>query len=447
MKKIFLLVALTSLASLSAQQHFAGISTSSRTSIVNGVLNPAEFANITSKYEISVFAPSVSVSNNKVRISDLISGDDFDQLIFSGNAPANFRVDGEILGPGISYKYDKWAFALTTKAYTRLDMIDIDVNLGDAIANTSTFFGTTTVSSNTNQRVNGTAWGEVGLSVARNLYDDRMNRFNAGLSLKILFPGSYANFGADKFSGTINNTAGSSTLTNAHANLNIAYSGNLGGDFTNVADYSGSLFGKLNGVAADIGVNYQLLDNDGNGQHRINAGLAVCNIGAMTFKSPNNSSTNYTLDISGTEFLDLNQFENSNSLEEVEQILLDSGYLNKTDKKATDFRVSLPTVLNAYADVRIIKNLFVTALAQHRLKQNTDNAQISHENITSLTPRYLLSKVEFMLPLSVNEISGFATGFAFRAYGFYIGSSSLVTAAINDSKHADFYFGYHFGLD
>jgi hypothetical protein len=109
MKKIFLLVALTSLASLSAQQHFAGISTSSRTSIVNGVLNPAEFANITSKYEISVFAPSVSVSNNKVRISDLMSGDDFDQLIFSGNAPANFRVDGEILGPGISYKYDKWA--------------------------------------------------------------------------------------------------------------------------------------------------------------------------------------------------------------------------------------------------------------------------------------------------------------------------------------------------
>jgi hypothetical protein len=88
----------------------------------------------------------------------------------------------------------------------------------------------------------------------------------------------------------------------------------------------------------------------------------------MTFKSPNNSSTNYTLDISETEFLDLNQFENSNSLEDVEQILLDSGYLNKTDKKATDFRVSLPTVLNAYADVRIIKNLFVTALTQHRFK-------------------------------------------------------------------------------
>jgi hypothetical protein len=78
-------------------------------------------------------------------------------------------------------------FALTTKAYTRLDMIDIDVNLGDAIANTSTFFGTTTVSSNTNQRVNGTAWGEVACRSPRNLYDDRMNRINAGMSLKICF--------------------------------------------------------------------------------------------------------------------------------------------------------------------------------------------------------------------------------------------------------------------
>src|SRR6478672_3124051 len=132
MKRIFLMAACaTAIVSASAQQHFAGINTSSHTSIVNGMTNPAEFANITSEYSINVLGLSVNASSNKVGFSDLLGGNDIDRLIFEGSESANLRFDGEILGPGVVYKMDKWNFALTTKAYAKIQLVDIDVHIGD----------------------------------------------------------------------------------------------------------------------------------------------------------------------------------------------------------------------------------------------------------------------------------------------------------------------------
>ncbi len=431
-----------------AQQHFSGINTSSRTGIINGGINPAEFANIRSKYEINIIAPSVVASSNKVGFNDLVGGEDLGDKIFEGSENANFKIDGEIVGPGIVYKYEQWAFAFSTRAHARIDIVEVDTNIGDAIANAglNSILGSTTISNDANQRLNGTTWGEIGLSAARNFLDDEEHSFGAGITLKILFPGSYANFGADRFTGTINNNLGVATMTDTQANLNIAYSGNLGDDFTDAGDYFSSMFGKLNGLAADIGVNYRMKDNSGNGGYRLNAGLSVRNIGSMTFKSSNNSSTNYLLSIQGTDALNLNQFENVTSLKEIEEILLQSGFLSRTDNNRTDFKVALPTLLIAYADVRVIPDFFVTGYLQQKMKKDEENDQIANENVVSLTPRYLFGSLEAFVPLSINEISGFSAGAGFRAYGFFVGSSSLFTALINNSNQADVYIGYGFSL-
>lgn len=447
MKSLLLTFSLLVLSTVSAQQHFAGINTSSRTGIVNGTLNPAEFANVKSTYEINIIAPSIIASNNKIGFSELIGGNDLEEKLFEGSETVNLRIDGEILGPGLVYKWDKWAFAFTTKAYAKLDLVDVDPNIGDAIVNggLNSLVNTTTLNNDYNQRLNGTSWGEIGLSAARNLYDDGTHRFNAGATLKILFPGSYANFGANNFSGTINYALGDVELTDASANLNIAYSGNLGEGFNQFGDYMGSLFGKPNGFAADLGVNYQWKDTE-EGKYKLNAGLSIRNIGGMTFSDTNNSSTNYALSIQGGESLNLNQFQDVNSLEEVEQILLNSGFLDRTENNSTDFKVTLPTTFAAYADVKIIDRFYATVFTQQKMKKNDENDQIANENVTSLTPRYVMENLEFYVPLSINEISGFSAGLGFRAYGFYIGSSSIVTALTSDSKQADLYLGYSFGL-
>lgn len=447
MKKSFFTFCLLAVSAAQAQQHFSGVNTSTRTGVINGAMNPAEFANVGNTYEINVISLSLNASSNKVGFSDLLGGSDLEELMFEGNDPANLRIDGEIIGPGIVYKIDKWAFALTTKAYAKLDVVDVDTQIGDAITNSGlNFFGSTVISNNSNQRLNGTAWGEVGLSAARSFYEDENHKFSGGVTLKILFPGSYANFGADRFTGTINSNLANPTLTDAQANLNIAYSGNLGEDFTSFSDYTSSLFGKPNGFAADFGVNYQLKDNMENGKYKLNAGISIRNMGSMTFRSSNNSSTNYVLSIQGAESLDLTQFQDVNSLKEVEDILLASGYLDRTENVSTDFKATLPTLFTAYADVRIIPNLYVTAYTQQKMNEDEANDQITTENVTSLTPRYLFTdNLEVFVPLADNEIAGFSAGLGLRAYGFFIGSSSILTA-LGDNTRADVYLGYSFGL-
>ena len=448
MKNLFVLISLLAVSTMSAQQHFAGMNTSSRGGLVNGMLNPAELANFTAKYDVIIIAPSVIASNNKIGFSELVGGDQLEEKLFSGDETVNLHIDSEILGPGFAFGYNKWTFAFSTKASIRFDLVDVDPNIGDAIVNggLNSLVNSTTLNNDYNQRMNGTSWGEIGLSVARNLYDDGTHRIGAGATLKILFPGSYANFGANNFSGTINYLAGDVRLTDATANLNIAYSGNLGEGFDEAGDYMKSLFGKPNGFAADFGINYQLHDEEP-GKYRINAGVAIRNLGSMTFSDSNNASTNYALEIPETDSLNLNQFEDVSSLAEVEQILLESGFLDKTDNNSTDFKVSLPTSFVAYPDVKIIPTIYATIFTQRRLKENDGNTQITLENVTSVTPRFLIKNVELYAPLSFNEISGFSAGAGFRAYGLSIGSSSIITALAGDSKQADLYVGLTFRVE
>ncbi|HEU0137761.1 MAG TPA: hypothetical protein VFQ50_10770 [Flavobacterium sp.] len=429
-----------------AQGHFSGITTSQRVGLMNASINPAELTNLTSKYEIQVVGASMLVSNNKIGFSDLTGGEDFEDLIFRGDEAVNMRIDGAVVLPGFAMRHGKWSFGLATKAYAKMDLVDVDANIGDAISNNGiNIFGSTTISSNENQRISGTSWGEVGLLAARNLFEDEKHRISGGVTLKLLFPGSYTNFGADSFTGTINSTLSEVTLTDAQANLNIAYSGNLGESFTEFGDYTRSLFGKLNGVAADLGINYQLKGTDN--KYRVNAGLSIRNIGSMTFKDNNNASTDYVLSIQGFESLNLEVFENADSMQDVEQILLNSGYLDKTERTSTDFKVELPTTLTAYADVKIAPTFYVTVFTNQKLKEDSGNDQITGQNVFSVTPRYTLENFEVWSAWSANEFSGLAGGIGLRAYGFYLGSGSIITALISDAKEADVFVGYSFGLE
>lgn len=448
MKKVCLIWCLLPVSVL-AQEHFSGINTSQRTGIINAGTNPAELANFSTTYDVNILSISVKGANNNVGFNDLLGSDDFTDILFEGNGTVDLRLDGEIYGPSIAYKMKDWAFAFSTKAYTKLDLVDVDTNLGDALtgsAVSSFLTGSSFINSTDNQRVTGTSWGEIGISAAHTLYEDSDHKFNAGVTFKILFPGSYVNFGADQFTGTITNTLGDLELTDTQADLNIAYSGNLGEDFTEFNDYFKSLFGKPNGFAADLGVNYQLKDNGGD-TYKLNVGLALRNLGGMTFDSANNSETSYTLSIQGAESLNLNQFQNAKSMKDVENILLATGYLDKTENTQTSFKVKLPTLFSAYADVKVIPSLYVTAYTQLKVKKDDGNDQIAGQNIFTVTPRYTVKNYEVYVPFSQSEFSGFATGIGFRAYGFFLGSGSAITALLSDSKQADAYLGYSFKLD
>lgn len=467
-KSIFATILLATICGYS-QEHFTGLTTSNRVGILNTGINPAELNNMSNRFEVNIFGGSFNVANNKIGFSDLTSDTDFEELIFKGNEPVNARFDMEVYGLGVAVKYKKWAFGLSTKATGKLDLVDIDTKIGEAIANSgvSSILAPTTINNNYNQRINGTTWGEVAFSASRNIMDSQKHKFNVGATFKLLFPGSYANLGLDKFSGTITNVGTTAYLDNVDgAQLNIAYSGGLADSFSNFDDYSKSVFGGMNGFATDLGFNYQWKDdvkdidesdekavkkikNQYKNKYKLNVGMSIRNIGSMTFKDDNNSSTNYTLDIDDyvdpTDGLDLSIFENVESLSEVETILISEGYLTKISE-SKDFKVKLPTTFTAYADLKVVSKLFVSGFIQQKLTDDADNDQITAQNIVTITPRFNTGFFEVYVPFTNSEVSGFNTGLGLRLGGFYLGSGSIITALANDSKQADIYTGFRWAF-
>lgn len=422
-----------------AQEQFSGISTSRRTGMLNVSINPAELPNLSKRFEINIYGMGLNAANNKLSFNDISSDEDIETLLFSGTAPVNAKIDAEILGPGFAMKWQKWGFAFTTKAYAKFDMVDIDPTIGNAITNDNLVLNTTLLNNPSNQRFSGSSYGEIGLSAGRTILEKGNHKLNAGVTLKILFPGSYSNFGLSKLNGTITQVGGNAYLTtNSPASLNIAYSGNLADSFTNFDDYSKSIFGGLNGFSGDVGVNYQY-------KTKLNLGLSIRNIGSMTFKDDNNYNTSYIFTTQGNAPLDLSVFDDIDNLNDVETILLNDGYLTKNPEKK-DFKVKLPTTLNMYADLQIVPKLYITAFLQQKTIKNETNEQLTASNIFSITPRVNLGFFESYIPVTFHEISGTNVGLGFRLGGFYLGTSSMLTALINDSKQGDVYLGFRWGF-
>jgi hypothetical protein len=441
MKKTLFTLCLLVGFSASAQDQFSGISTSNRVGILNGAINPAEFANLSKKFEINFYGLSFDVSNNKIGFNDLTSNTNLEDLIFTGTESVNLQIDGQILGPSFAMKWRKWGFGITTKANIKFDVVDVDTSLGNAIFNNNLTLNNTFLNQTGNQRISGISYGEVGFSVARKIYENDKHKFDAGITLKFLFPGSYSNFGLSNLNGNITRDASGNIIltTDQPTTLNIAYSGNLADSFSNFDDYTKSVFGGLNGVATDIGFNYQW--KDVKDKYKIKAGFAIRNIGSMTFKDDNNYNTNYSFTTQGLPPLNLSLFENINNLSEVEDVLFNNNYLNINNQNKTDFRVNLPTSLTMYADFKIVSKVFVTGYLQQKMNNDDGNDQITARNIFSVTPRVNLGFFEAFLPVSTDDISGTNVGFGFRLAGFYLGSNSIITS-LADGKQANIYTGY-----
>lgn len=452
-KQLLLCCSLLTLTAFS-QEHFSGINISKRSGLLNATVNPAELVNMSRKFDVAVFNTSVNVSNNKIKFNDIMKGENLEEKIFTGSDPTSIRLDVLIQGPSVAMKYKKWAFALASAGNIKANATDVDVNFGNAVTNS--FLGSAQINSNYNQRMNAASWGEINLSAARNIFENDDHKFSGGVTLKLLFPGSYMNMGVDKLQGEVTNdiTTGDVYLYNATANVNFSYSGSLANSYNDNSNYTSLFAGGLNGIGADFGFNYQWKgkvqeSTDGGDktidEYNLNAGLSFRNMGSMTFKDDNNESANYQLNIPTTNPLNLADFENSESVRDIEQILIDRGYLTKQSSNG-DFRVKLPAVLNAYVDYKIHNKWYVSAYTQQKLSDDSQNNFTTIQNIITLTPRFAGKNYELYLPLSSNEVSGFTTGFGFRLGGFFLGSGSIVTAALNNSKQADIYMGFRFGI-
>jgi hypothetical protein len=451
MKKLICLVLFFVAQLGQAQEHFAGISTSKRVGIVNLTVNPSELANLKNHFEIQLLSSSMNVANNKVGFNDLTDDTNTEDLLLSGTKPINFNFSNEILGPGVAVRLLKWRFAVTSKVNIKAGVLNVSPVLASYLTGSDVQqlpIGGDEINYLSNQRFNGTMWGEVGFAVARKVWENEKGLLNAGINVKMMFPGAYANMGIGNFNGTVtNNNDGDLVLKDTDANVNFAYSGSLAQEFTNSQQYTNSLFGNLDGLAADIGVDYQL--KKGN-SYKLKVGASIMNLGGMTYNDNNNNSTDYKLKISGNQELVLNFFDGVDDIPAIKQHLIDEaaqGNIEFTEITSNkDFRVSLPTTLNLYADVHLISKLNVTLFTQQKLNSNSGNNQITAQTIYSVTPRFGIGFFEAYLPVSVNDISGTNAGLGFRLGGFFMGSNSILSSISSNNKQADVNFGFRFAI-
>ena len=453
MKKSALLLFLFQLVvhAVMAQSQFTGMMSTRRVGMFNVSYNPAELTNLTYKREFNLAGASMSFGNNKLSILDMTGGKDVKNVLFSSGTPVKLDLNLEFLGPSIGFKFKKWGFGVLTKAFTKVSISDLDVDLMNSIYNNSLLtLGSFPLTNPYNQRINSASWGQVSFAASRKILDKEHHQLSAGLAISLLFPASYANIGLDKFSGSIkyNLFPPQANLVNTTTKLNLAYTSNFAKSFANASDFTSAIWGEFGGTTVDFGLTYQYLNDKK--IPLLLAGFSVKNVGSLTYQAKKINVVDYNVNIpaptTAKPGFNLLSLATISSLTQLEGLLISSGYMTKDGQSTADVQIKLPTTVQAYGSVRVLNRLNMDINAQYNVRQGGGNKEITSPNSITLIPRFQTKYFEIYSPWSNQELTGINGGLGIRIAGFYLGSGSVITALQSNSKQMDIYTGYQIGF-
>ena len=423
------------------QQSFIGIQNSPRKGMIQASVNPAEINHLSKNIEVNLFAMGATVGNNVLSFQDLVRQEDILERVFEKmDRPVNLNAEGHVLGPSVGFSVDKWSFGFISQVFVKADITQLDANLGNAL-NTDPFFNDhheVLIRSSSNQKVNVAGWAELGLMAGREIWANEEHVFSGGATVKFLMPGSYVNMGLDHFRGRLIQDQFEFNLSDASGQLNINYPKGLEDWDLDDQVLDQLSLSNITGLALDLGVSHQW---KGNGMIKLHSGLSVRNIGGFNLGSRQINNTYNMLIPEGESFrLDLLE----GNLEEIEDQLLNSGYFTRTSQK--DFRLGLPTLLSAYTEIELSRIFQVSVFGQFRLYDREGNNQLTTQNVVAITPRLNLGLFEIYSPWANYDISGLAGGLGLRLGGFFVGSQSVLTGLMADTKQVDVHAGFSMGF-
>lgn len=411
--------------------------------MISAMMNPAELNNLSRPVEVNFFATNASIINNTLRFGELVNNESgiWDKLLDNSDRPITGIFDISVLIPSVGIKFGKWSLGIASQAQTTASFLNIDPNLAQYITDSNWDENTLGLGlkSSYNQRTLSGTWFESGIMVGREIWNTPKSKLSVGTNFKILFPNQYINVGVGNFEGEIYTSGSEVILTNALGHVNFSYNSGLIDSRNFSINYDAVGIGKINGVGLDLGVNYQFKDEKG---VWFSSGLAVRNLGSMKFADGHVNHT-FRMEIpTGEEFrIDLLESD----LKSIETQFLESGYFN-WETEEVGIRASLPTVIAINAEMRFTSFLYVAIYGQKTVNNESNNTQIPTMNIVSLTPSFSFGKFEVYSPLVYNEISRFNAGLGLRFGGFFIGSQSLVSGFLADTRKADIHMGLSWGF-
>ena len=269
----------------------------------------------------------------------------------------------------------------------------------------------------------------------------------AGLTVKYLSGAANSFVNINNLKGTIDeDLLGEPYLSNTTGGVAIGYSG------VDLDNFEASDAFKANGsgVGFDLGLVYEYRP-DGSGtsanqnKYKYKLGIALLDAGSIKYTPDPNEFGNYTLNITGSERFFPAELQDK-SVSEI-KTYLDSkpSFFTNNSASLTSYKSKLPTTLQINADYHIKRGFYVDLSSQVSLAQKDNLYSSYYNNQVTLTPRFESKVFGVYLPLNYSSLTNFNAGISLRAGPVFLGSGSIFTALLGESKQADFHFGIRFG--
>ena len=421
---------------------------------VNGVFfNPANIADNRFKWDVNIFAINGFIGNDQsgLRFKDITKSFNSDSLrskLLRGNNNVNALSYADVLGPSVMISLSpKTSIALTTRSRVFANAKDINGNLASSIINANDNNGNFNVNS-PDAVTHATGWTEFGASIAQVFTPKASNNFfKGGITVKYIAGTADSYLNLQNFSGTGTYTGATTLLNNINGTVAINTTD------ANFSDYKFKDFFKFNGhgIGGDVGFVYEYRpttdysmyqDDRWANKYKLKIGVSLLDVGRIKFSKSSNTAGEYTT-TGGA--LDLANF-NGKSVSQYNAILAASpGFTSTGTNQNTSYHVNLPTTFQANVDWMVAGNFGLNFAAQVATTKHND-LNLYYFNSYFFTPRWENRLFSVELPLSYNELTQFNAGVAFRIGPFFIGSGSVLSALVHDSKQADAHVGFHFGM-
>ena len=196
----------------------------------------------------------------------------------------------------------------------------------------------------------------------------------------------------------------------------------------------------VSGFGFDVGAIYEYKLKNSN-DHFIMVGASVNDLGFNTYTLGKNSRSFIG---NGRNIPAENLVDTDGETINLDAVLDSLGTRTNPTGKT---KIKLPTTLNVFADVRVVKMFYINANFQfnpYTFKKGTPVANLPVD--ITITPRFESRIVSVYMPINYNQYSGFNMGAGLRVGQFTLGSSSIITSfAKKKFTGVDFYMNVGFG--
>ena len=307
-------------------------------------------------------------------------------------------------------------------------------------------------------RLNANAWSEYGFSLARVISDKGKHFFKAGATFKYLAGAANSYINIAGLNGTLNEdrTRQDNYLSNTTGRIATGFGG------VRISDFEPEQLTKMEstGFGTDLGFVYEFRPDhddyrktDGSGwqrgrnKYKFKVALALLDLGKIKYEKDMQRSGAYNIDISGNERFYLSDL-NDVDIDDYKDFFDSKPQYFTADNSNSEstYNVSLPSTLQLDLDYHLHRGWYVSLASQVSLINSANKPfNSSYYNGLTLTPRYEGKGIGLYVPISYSSLTHFNAGASLRLGPLFVGSGSLLTAMLSNSKQADVFIGLRLG--